>query len=402
MPEQAVAVIGAGVSTPAGCTIEAMMDVLESAKVLAAQADFDTGEYRSHLCTRVVDFDPLEMLSKPDSRRLPRAVQLMVGTALRVASSCRDDWERIAAEPAVVVGTGIGGLSRYDDAVEEQSRGHRRVSPLTVPMIMPSAAAAELSIRLPSRAPSLTVSGACASGSLALIHAVHMIRAGRAKVVIAGGGEGLVTQMIFGAFSRTDAMVPGTDEPRGPFDADRKGFVMGEGAGFTVLASMDACAEAGVEPVAQILGVGESTDAFHIAAPAPDGIGAALAMQAALDDAGLDGDDVGHIAAHATATPTGDVAEAAGIMATFSRIPPVTAHKGALGHLIGGAGAVSAIAAWTSAQRGLVPPVAGLRNLDPDVPLPVVADVPLAIEPGRPAMVNAFAFGGLNTSLIVR
>ena len=125
-------------------------------------------------------------------------------------------------------------------------------------------------------------------------------------------------------------------------------------------------------------------------------------MQAALDDAGLGGDDIGHIAAHATATPTGDVAETAGIMATFSRIPPVTAHKGALGHLIGGAGAVSAIAAWTSAQRGLVPPVAGLRNLDPGVPLPVVADVPLAIEPGRPAMVNAFAFGGLNTTLIVR
>jgi 3-oxoacyl-[acyl-carrier-protein] synthase II len=302
----------------------------------------------------------------------------------------------------VVVGTGIGGLSRYDDAVEEQSRGHRRVSPLTVPMIMPSAAAAELSIRLPSRAPSLTVSGACASGSLALIHAVHMIRAGRAKVVIAGGGEGLLTQMIFGAFSRTDAMVPGTDEPPGPFDADRKGFVMGEGAGFTVLAAMDACVAAGITPVAEILGVGESTDAFHIAAPAPDGIGAALAMQAALDDAGLDGDDIGHIAAHATATPTGDVAEAAGIAATFPRIPPVTAHKGALGHLIGGAGAVSAIAAWTSAQRGLVPPVAGLRNLDPDVSLPVVADVPLVIEAGRPAMVNAFAFGGLNTSLIVR
>lgn len=402
MPESAVAVIGAGVSTPAGCTIGAMMDVLESAKVLATEADFDTGEYRSHLCTRAVDFDPLETLSHPDSRRMPRALQLMVGTALRVAASCRDDWERIDVEPAVVVGTGIGGLSRYDDAVEEQSRGHRRVSPLTVPMIMPSAAAAELSIRLPSRAPSLTVSGACASGSLALIHAVHMIRSGRAKVVIAGGGEGLLTERIFGAFSRTDAMVPGVEEPRGPFDADRQGFVMGEGAGFTVLAALDACTEAGVEPIAQILGVGESTDAFHIVAPAPDGIGAALAMQAALDDAGLDPDDIGHIAAHATATPTGDLAEAAAIATTFPSLPPVTAHKGALGHLIGGAGAVAAIAAWTSAQRGLVPPVAGLRRLDPDVALPVVMDAPLPIEPGRPAMVNAFAFGGLNTALIVR
>lgn len=400
MPE-AVAVIGAGVSTPAGCTIEAMMDVLESAKVLAAEADFDTEEYRSHLCTRVVDFDPLETLSHPDSRRMPRALQLMVGTAMRVVASCRDEWERIEGEPAIVVGTGIGGLSRYDDAVEEQSRGHRRVSPLTVPLIMPSAAAAELSIRLPSRAPSLTVSGACASSSLALIQAVHMIRSGRAKVVVAGGGEGLLTSMIYGAFSRTDAMAPGTDEPAGPFDADRQGFVMGEGAGFTVLASAEACAAAGVEPIAEILGVGESTDAFHIVAPAPDGGGAALAMQAALADAGLDGDDIGHIAAHATATPTGDLAEAAGIAATFDRIPPVTAHKGALGHLIGGAGAVSAVAAWTSAQRGLVPPVAGLRRLDPEVGLPVVADTPLAIEPGRPAMVNAFAFGGLNTTLIV-
>lgn len=401
-PAPAVAVIGAGVATPAGCTIEAMMEVLESAKVLAAEADFATDDYRSHLCTRVVDFDPLETLSRPDSRRLPRAVQLMLGTALRVAASCRDDWARIEEEPAVVVGTGIGGLSRYDEAVEEQARGHRRVSPLTVPMIMPSAAASELSIRLPSRAPSLTVSGACASGSMALIHAVHMIRSGRAKVVIAGGGEGLLTSMIFGAFSRTEAMVPGVDEPAGPFDVDRQGFVMGEGAGFTVLAAMDACAEAGVEPVAEILGVGESTDAFHIAAPDPDGFGAALAMQRALADAGLDGDDIGHISAHATATSTGDVAEAAGIIATFPRLPPVTAHKGALGHLIGGAGAVSAIAAWTSAQRGLVPPIAGLRHLDPEISLPVVVDAPLPIEPGRPAMVNAFAFGGLNTSLIVR
>jgi 3-oxoacyl-[acyl-carrier-protein] synthase II len=403
-PQRRVAVLSASVVTPAGCTAEALMEVLDAGKVLATtDTGFDTGDFKSHLCTRVDGFNPEEELSKSDIRRLPRAVQLAVTAGIRAVSAGQGEWDRLDPEPAIVVGTGIGGLERYDEAANaSRERGHRQMSPMTVPMIMPSAAAAELSIRLGTRAPSLTISGACASSALALVHGAHMIRSGRAPLVLAGGSEALLVSMIYSAFDRTGAMARGVEEPPGPFDRDRTGFVMGEGAAFAVLADWDACEDLGIEPIAEILGTGESTDAHHIAAPPADGAGAALSMRRALADADLDAADIGHIAAHATATPSGDIAEAAAIHAVFTEPPPVTAHKGAIGHTLGASGAISAIAAWTSAQRGIVPPIAGLQQPDADLDLPAVQGSPVRIEPGLPALVNAFAFGGLNVSLIVR
>lgn len=397
-----VLVMGSAVTTPAGQTVDDVMVALEAGKVLAQPAPFDTSEFRSSACTVAHEFDPSIQLSKSDVRRMPRAVQLTAATGLELGRSVDERvWRN--ERSAIVVGTGIGGLELYDSSYEQNRARHRGMSPLTVPMIMPSAAASELSIRLGVSGTVLTVSGACASSLQAVIHGCMLIRSGMADVVLAGGGEGLLSPTIYAAFSRTDAMARSVNSLRGPFDRNRDGFALGEGAGFVILANERGLRLLDAEPVGQIVGVGQSSDAFHIAAPDPEGAGAAQCMERALRDGQLRSDDVGHVVAHGTATVAGDAAEAAAIGRVFGvETPPVTAHKGSLGHLLGGSGVVSLIAALRSAQTGVVPPIAGLDEPDPDLSLDLVRGSVRTISSGGTAVVNALAFGGLNTCAIVR
>ena len=283
-------------------------------------------------------------------------------------------------------------------------QGLRGVSPLTIPMVMPSSVAAHLSLRFGFAGPCLTVSAACASGAAAIGEGVELLRRGAADVVLAGGVNSLVNYGAMCCFMRLDAMSRNTSCPglaSRPFDTDRDGFVMGEGAGFVVLQRLGDVSASGPEPLGRVLGHASSADAHHLVAPSPDGEGAVRCMALALADAGVHPRDLAHVNAHGTSTVLNDRAEAAALTALFAgSCPPVTAVKGSTGHMIAGSGAVEAIVSLISLQHRLVPPVAGLRTIDPELDLDVVQGTPREGPPGY-ALSNSFGFGGANTALVL-
>jgi 3-oxoacyl-[acyl-carrier-protein] synthase II len=268
-------------------------------------------------------------------------------------------------------------------------------------MIMPSSAAALLSLRFGFRGPTVTVSAACASGAMAIGEAVELLRRGAADLVLAGGVDALVTYAAMCSFLRLDAMSRNIADPAHasrPFDIDRDGFVLGEGAGFVVLRH----ASDATDSLGRIIGYGTCADAHHLVAPSPEGEGALRCMRLALADAGVDPSDVVHVNAHGTSTPLNDLAEARAISSLFGeRRVPVTSAKGTTGHLIAGSGAVETILTLWTLRHRLVPPVAGLRTVDPDLgPLDVVCGSPRAVVDG-PMLTNSFGFGGANASLVL-
>jgi 3-oxoacyl-[acyl-carrier-protein] synthase II len=271
-------------------------------------------------------------------------------------------------------------------------------------MVMPSSVAAHLSLRFGFGGPCLTVSAACASGAAAIGEGVELLRRGAADIVLAGGVDSLVSYGAMCCFMRLDAMsrnVRCPDLASRPFDADRDGFVIGEGSGFVVLQRLVDVTASGPEPLGLVLGHASTADAHHLVAPSPGGDGAARCMTLALADAAVQACDVAHVNAHGTGTVLNDRAEAAALKTVFGdTCPPVTAVKGSTGHLIGGSGAVEAIVSLMSLQRGLVPPVAGLRTIDPQIDLDVVTGTPRHVSPGC-ALSNSFGFGGANTALVL-
>jgi 3-oxoacyl-[acyl-carrier-protein] synthase II len=279
------------------------------------------------------------------------------------------------------------------------------VSPFFVPMMMPNAAAGMISIRFGFTGPALCISTACAAGANAIGEGVRMVRDGSAEVVIAGATEAPVTPLTVSAFARMGAMSTRNDDPSRasrPFDAARDGFVIAEGAGFTVLETLEHALARGAKIHGEVLGYGRNADAHHITAPVPGGAGAAACMQLALDDAGLDSSAIGHVNAHGTSTPLNDATEAEAIRKVFGDVPPpVTSTKGVTGHLIGAAGAVEALAALQAARTGLVPPTANHHRLGDDVPeIDVVHGEARPVDPA-PAISNSFGFGGHNASLVL-
>jgi 3-oxoacyl-[acyl-carrier-protein] synthase II len=353
------------------------------------------------LACRVQGFDPSGYLSPVEARRLDRCQQLALAAAQDALDSAG---VRLPAPErcAVVCGIGLGASATYEQQFGELARrGPRGMSPLTVPMIMPSSAAARLSLRFGFRGPAITVSAACASGAMAIGEGVELLRRGAADLVLAGGAEALVNYAAMCAFLRLDAMTRNVDEPAlasRPFDVDRDGFVMGEGSGFLVLCRPSAAPS----PLGFVLGYATNSDAHHLVAPAPEGEGAVRCMRLALDDAGAGPGDVSHVNAHGTSTPLNDLAEAQALNAIFAQAPaPVTSNKGTTGHLIAGSGAVEAIMTLWSLRAGAVPPVAGLRTIDPACgPLDVVRDEPRPIGEGV-GLSNSFGFGGANAALVV-
>jgi len=277
----------------------------------------------------------------------------------------------------------------------------RKVSPLTIPMLMPNGPAAHVGLDLGARGGVHAPVAACASGAEALAIAWRMLRAGEVDVVVAGGAEACITPITLAGFAQMRAMSTRNNEPERasrPFDMARDGFVLGEGAGVMVMERANFAAARGATQHARLAGVGTSSDGHHITAPEPEGIGAARAISAALRTAGLAKTDVGHVNAHATATPIGDVAEAAAIRTAIGDHPVVTAPKGALGHLLGAAGAVEGLACVLSLRDGVVPPTLNLEDADPGVQLDVATGS--AREVKLTAAVNdSFGFGGHNVAL---
>jgi 3-oxoacyl-[acyl-carrier-protein] synthase II len=399
-----IAVVGAGVKTPAGLTIDELWANLCAGRTTAEpHEDRRLPPDAKLLVSRVRDFDAGTYLSAVERRRFDRAHQLAIGAAQDAMSACgsgRPPAERCA----VVCGIGLGAPAFQEEQYARlMELGPTGISPLAIPMMMPSALAALLSLRFGFKGPCVTVSAACASGAAAIAEAVELLRRGAADLVIAGGADSMVTYSALAGFLRLEVMSRRVDVPAlasRPFDAERDGFVMGEGAGFVVLQRVGDARAAGRQVHGLIAGHASTADAYNLVAPSAAGEGALACMRCALADAGVAATDLSHVNAHGTSTVHGDIAEARALKALFEGPgPPVTAVKGTTGHMVAGSGAVEAIVTLRSLRAGLVPPVAGLRRTDPDIEIDLVQDAPRKIRAG-PAISNSFGFGGLNTALV--
>ena len=399
-----VVVTGLGATTPLGGDVASTWDAM-----LAGRSGVGalTQEWAEQLPVRIaaqLAVDPAEVIERVKLRRLDRseAIALIAAHQAWADAGLADsglDPERLA----VSLGSGIGGattLLNQDDILE--ASGPRRVSPHTVPMLMPNGPAAFVGLELGAKAGVHSMASACATGAEALALGLDIIRAGRADVVVAGGTEAVVHPLPIAGFASMRAMSTRNDEPEKasrPWDKGRDGFVLGEGAGTIVLERADHAAARGATVYARLAGAGITSDGYDIVQPHPQGEGGIRAMQRALQDAGLTGADIAHVNAHATSTPVGDMTEVHGIKVAIGDHPVLTSTKSMSGHLLGAAGALESIATILAIRDGVVPPTINLDDPDDALTLDVAAhkarpmDVPAAIN-------NSFGFGGHNVALI--
>ena len=403
-----VVVTGLGAITPVGADVPSTWEGLLAGRSGVRQL---TDDWAADLPARIAAWaaaDPATLIDRVQSRRLDRCEQFALVAAREAwanAGSPDVDPERLG----VVVSSGIGGvastISAYDTLKE---KGWQRLSPFTVPMLMPNGAAGWIAIELGARAGVHTTVSACASGAEAIGYGMDMIRSGRADVVLAGGTEAAIMQLNIAAFAAMRALSTRNDEPERasrPFDKGRDGFVLGEGAGMLVLESQEHASARGARVHAIAAGVGYSSDAHHIAQPEPAGNGLKLVLSRVLADAGVQAEQVVHVNAHATSTPAGDVVEAQSIAAALGEASSgvvVSATKSMTGHLLGGAGAVESIAAILALRERVAPPTINLEDPDDDAGLTISTE-PLQLAPrgdGPMAVINnSFGFGGANVAL---
>lgn len=348
-----------------------------------------------------------EVLERIEIKRLDPSAQLAVIAAREAwkdAGEPGDAKERILVDFA----TGIGGLNTLLDAWDVmKEKGARRVLPMTIPMLMPNAAAAAISMDLSTRGGARTCVSACASGTESIANAVDHLRQGIADVVICGGTESVVHPLPIAAFAAMHALSTRNDEPHRasrPYDVNRDGFVLGEGAAVLILETKEHAEARGAKIYAEIAGGAVTSDAHHITAPDPEGNGAARAVLDALENAGVTAADVNHINAHATSTPVGDIAEYTALHKVFGdRIKeiPVSATKSSTGHLLGGTGALEAVFTVLAAHEKVAPPTLNLENQDENIPLDVVVE-PRALPDKVVAISNSFGFGGHNAVVVIK
>ncbi|MEO3870709.1 beta-ketoacyl-[acyl-carrier-protein] synthase family protein [Nonomuraea sp. B12E4] len=398
-----IVITGMGVVTPAGCTLTDFWTGLLAGRSTAAPLDhFDTGRHAVRFGCRAQE--PAGVLDAKQARRMDPFARFGVSAAL---SAHRDAGAPEAApgRAAIVVGTAVGGRWTSDEESRKYTElGPRGVNPLMPLMTMPNAAAALISMRLGWRGPALSLANTCASGADAVGHGMLLLATGRADVVLAGGCESTLTPVTMAAFGNLSAVSTRNDAPElasRPFDADRDGFVMGEGAAFVVLERQEDALARGARVYAAVTGYAASSDAFHLSMPAEDGSGAIAAMTGAIADAGLSPSDIVHVNAHGTSTRQNDRIEAAALVKAFpAGPPPVTSTKGVTGHLMGAAGAVELVATVLAARESTVPPTANHDRTEPGMEIDVVHRAPRPIASG-PALSNSFGFGGHNACLVV-
>ncbi|MBW3644514.1 MAG: beta-ketoacyl-ACP synthase II [Actinobacteria bacterium] len=384
MSRRRVAVTGIGVVAPCGIGADAFWDGL--------LAEPPPGE------RRITDFDPSPWFGTKEARRTDRFAQF----AVAAAAMALDDAGPLDIDPArrgVMLGSGVGGLETLEkQIVIRHEKGPDRVSPFLVPMMMANAGAASVSMRFGWQGPCETTVTACAAGTHAIANAARLVAHGICDAALGGGSEAALTPTSIAGFTNMTAL-SSTGISR-PFDVERDGFVIAEGGAVLVLEELEAARARGARIYGEILGSGSSADAHHITAPNPSGSGAIRCMEQALADAGLAPDDIRQINGHGTSTPLNDAAEAEAITKVFGTPgPPVTSTKGVTGHALGAAGALEAVAVLLSIDRRLIPPTAGLTNLDPEITIDVVTE-PQPWEPG-PTLSNSFGFGGHNGCLLL-
>ncbi|MGD3110520.1 beta-ketoacyl-[acyl-carrier-protein] synthase family protein [Streptomyces sp. YGL11-2] len=400
-----VAVTGLGLVTPAGIGVRATWEGLLSGRSLAAADERLAGLPVNFSC-RVPDFDPTALLGRRLSWRIDRFIQMgLVATREAVGDAGWDPTAWDGARVAVVLGNGNGGNDQAQKEYDLLNSGrHEAISPLCITRTVANMLAGEISTDLKALGPSLVTSTACASGGTAIGVARDLLVSGACDIAITGGSESVCNPMAAAGFGQMGALSARVHDPAGacrPFDADRDGFVLGEGAGILVLERLaDARARSALIR-ALVAGYGASADGYHPTSPDPEGQGVVRAIRAALSDAALSTSDIDHVNAHGTSTQQNDLAEARALCSVFGTPPPVTANKGVLGHSVGGAGGIEAAVTVLSLQHQTIPPIANLDRLDPDIDLDVVTQAPRSQHLGA-ALSNSIGFGGQNAVLAFR
>lgn len=404
-----VVVTGLGCISPVGNNVEDTWHSLLAGKSGAGMiTHFDASNHKTRFAAEVKGFDGPALFGARDARKMDRFTQFAVAAAMealeqsgfRIGETNRD-------RVGVVIGTGIGGIGTLlEQADVMRERGPDRVSPFLVPMMISDSAAGMMAIRFGVRGPNMALATACASGNNAIGEALEMIRRGSADVMIAGASEAALVPVAMAGMNVMTALSTRNEDPQAasrPFDRDRDGFLMGEGAGVLILESLESAQGRGARVLAEIRGYGTTDDAYHISAPAENGAGAAMSMQLALEDAGLGLEDIGYINAHGTSTPLNDKSETAAIKTVFGEQAyqiPVSSTKSMTGHLLGASGAVEAVFCTMAIRDEILPPTINYRTPDPECDLDYVPNQARKASP-KHVMSNSFGFGGHNATLVI-
>ncbi|MBI3953680.1 MAG: beta-ketoacyl-ACP synthase II [Chloroflexi bacterium] len=397
-----------GAISPVGNDVPTLWDSLVHGRSgIGPITSFDTAGFETTFAAEVKGFEPSDYMDRKEARRLDRFIQFAVGASLQAVHQARLAIDgAIAPEVGVLIGSGIGGLATLSENLDIlRTKGPRRVSPFLVPMMIADMASGQVSIVLGAKGLNYCITSACASGADAIGTALETIRRGDAKAMVTGGSEAPVTPIGLAGFQQAGALSRRNHDPQGssrPFDAERDGFVLGEGAAILVLEELAFALERGAPILAEVLSYGQAGDAYHITQPAPHGEGGARAMAQALRKAGLQPAQIDHINSHGTSTVLNDKYETAAIKAVFGEAAygiPISATKSMTGHLIGAAGALEAVACVLAIQHGIVPPTINYQTPDPECDLDYVPNV---ARPKRVsyALSNSLGFGGHNATLI--
>lgn len=403
-----VVITGFGCITPIGLTGEEFWNhLLDGRSGVGEITRFDTSKYPTRIAAEVDHFDPSEYIQKKKVKRMARFTHFAVAAAGEAIRHAEIDLKKISPDRAgVIVGTGSGGIEMIQQEWEKVvEKGHRRISPYLAPSMLANIVSGEISITFGLKGPSCAILTACATGSSCIGEAMRMIQLGTTDMMLAGGTEAPITPLGLAAFSRIGALSRRNDTPQKasrPFDRDRDGFVAGEGAGVLVLEELEHAQKRGANILAELIGYGASTDAYHITAPEPSGEGAVLAMRLALKDAQISAEMIDYINAHGTSTPINDRIETFAVKKVFQqKVPPMSSIKSMVGHMLGAAGAVELIASIQSLNTNYLPPTINLETLEEEMDLDYVPNDPRK-ESCRFIMSNSFGFGGHNVSLILK
>jgi 3-oxoacyl-[acyl-carrier-protein] synthase II len=404
-----VVVTGLGCVSPVGNSVEETWQALLAGKSGAASiTHFDTSQHKTKFAAEVKGFNGVALFGTREARKMDRFAQFAMAATHEALGQARltidmSNRDRVG----VLIGSGIGGIiTLLEQAEVMRQRGPDRVSPFLIPMMISDSAPGMVAIRLGARGPNMALATACASGSNAIGEAAEIIRRGSADVMIAGASEASIVALAMGGMNVMGALSTRNEDPQRasrPFDKDRDGFMMGEGAGILILESLDHARERGVKILCELTGYGTSDDAYHVSAPAENGAGAALSMQYALDNAGLEPEDIGYINAHGTSTPLNDKSETAAIKTVFGEQAyniPISSTKSMTGHLLGASGAVEAVVCAKVLENNILPATINYETPDPECDLDYVPNQPRKAAPEH-IMSNSFGFGGHNATLII-
>lgn len=412
MSKRRVVVTGMGMLTPVGNTVEASWKALLAGQSGIVNIEhFDTTEFTTRFAGLVQDFNAEEYMSKKDARKMDLFIQYGVAAGIQALD---DSGFKVTEENAhrigAAIGSGIGGLGLIEAGYKAFSeKGPRKISPFFVPSTIVNMIAGHMSIIRGLRGPNIAISTACTTGLHNIGHAARMIAYGDADAMLAGGAEKASTELGMGGFGAAKALSTNNENPQGasrPWDKNRDGFVLGDGAGMMVLEEYEHAKARGAKIYCELVGFGMSGDAYHMTSPTPDGSGGALAMEAAMRDAGVTGEQIGYVNAHGTSTPAGDVAEVKGIKRALgeagSKQVLVSSTKSMTGHLLGAAGSVEAIITAMSLVDQIVPPTINLDDPEEGLDIDLVPHTARKVTDMEYAICNSFGFGGTNGSLIFK